>query len=354
MLKEVRESVNVFTNEFNLEDFERNRQFMGENLFQQLVERMLEGLLVVNNDDVIQYVNPMFCQLLGYHKSELLGKKGYEILLKPQDRDTISKKNLQRQSGISDDYIIPMLRKDGEELIFRLKASPLISDENVVIGSMAICLDITEKIKAEAKIDKLLQQKEMLLREVHHRIKNNMGTIRGLLALQAYSIEDEPAVEALNDAQNRVMSMMVIYDKLYRSHDFQSIDVKDYLGDLVDAITETFSGITEVSLSTDYGICLLDSDSMFNIGIIVSELLTNALKYAFPDGQKGHIYISCQQLENGSRELIFEDDGIGIRNFTTTQSNGSFGMELVKMLVEQLNGKIKLTTEKGTRYQIVF
>jgi two-component sensor histidine kinase len=93
---------------------------------------------------------------------------------------------------------------------------------------------------------------------------------------------------------------------------------------------------------------------MFNIGIIVSELLTNSFKYAFPDGQKGNIYISCQQLENGSRELVFEDDGIGIRNFTTTQTNGSFGMELVKMLVEQLNGKIKLTTDNGTRYQIVF
>ncbi len=352
MQKELQRLVSIFDSDERIIGYEQKSQFMGENLYQQLVERMLEGLLVVDNEDVIQYVNPMFCQLLGYHKSELLGKKGYETLLKPEDKDKIVKKNIQRQGGISDEYILPMLRKDGEELIFRLKASPLINDENVVIGSMAICLDITEKLKSETKINKLLQQKELLLREVHHRIKNNMSTIRGLLALQAYSIEEKSAIEALNDAQNRVMSMMVIYDKLYRSTDYHNISAKEYLSDLTASISETFTGLSNVTITADYGDCVLDSDSMFNIGIIITELLTNAYKYAFPDGRAGNIRLSCNHLQDGAKEIIFEDDGVGFTG--SLRQNGSFGMELVGMLVEQLKGKLELSTERGTKYRILF
>lgn len=328
--------------------------FFGEILYRQLVERMLEGVLVVDNDDVIQYVNPMFCQLLGYQDTELLGYLGYEILLNKEDRDTILKKNKQRQSGISDEYTIPMLHKNGSELIFRLKASPLIDSSGCVIGSMAICLDITEKVKADAKIKELFQQKELLLREVHHRIKNNMSTIRGLLALQAYSIEEESAVIALNDAQSRIMSMMVIYDKLYRSSDFRNISVADYLNDLTTAISETFAGLSDVQIEASFEDCVLHSDTIFNLGIIFTELLTNSYKYAFPNGIKGKISIQCNHQADNQRLLLYSDNGIGIPESILTKKHEGFGLNLIEMLVDQIHGKMQIWVDGGTHYQITF
>jgi len=247
-----------------------------------------------------------------------------------------------------------MLRRDKSELVFRLKASPLVNAEGVVVGSMAICLDITERLKAESRVETLLQQKELLLREVHHRIKNNMSTIRGLLALHACETQSEEAVEALNEAQSRIMSMMVIYDKLYRSEDFRSIKVSDYLKDLVLSISDTFRGLHDVSVHGEYGNCILDSDSLFNLGIITAELITNAYKYAFPDDRAGKIRLSCLHNENGKRVFTFEDNGVGIPEDVLNNRRDGFGLNLIEVLVKQLKGTLQIEVGDGTRVKIIF
>lgn len=323
--------------------------------YRQLVERMQEGLLVVDNDDVIIYVNPMFCNLLGYELWELRGRKGYETLLLPKDRERILQKNLERQEGISDDYEIPMLPKGkSEPLMFHLKASPITDSKGNVIGSMAICLDVTETRKAQMKIQSLLKQKEVLLREVHHRIKNHMSTIRSLLALHSYSINEVAAIAALDDAQHRVMSMMTIYDKLYRSDDFVNIAANEYLADLVSSIHHTYKDISNVQIYEDYGDNLLAAELMFNIGIIVTELLTNSFKYAFKDMDKGIISISLKQFGDEKLCLVYSDNGCGIPQRVLDSSRNSFGMNLIEILVNQISGKLSINSVNGTMYKIEF
>ncbi|PKN78240.1 MAG: hypothetical protein CVU48_08885 [Candidatus Cloacimonetes bacterium HGW-Cloacimonetes-1] len=326
----------------------------GEIVYQQLVEGMMEGMMVVDNDDVILYTNPKFNDLLGYSDRELIGKIGYEALVQSDDKQSIIQRNQQRQLGISEEYELYMLTKSGETVCFEMKAAPITDASGTVIGSMALCLNITEQKQAKQKIDSLLQEKEMLLREVHHRIKNNMSTISGLLSLQAMEIDNEDAVEALNDARGRVLSMMYIYDKLYRSSDFTHISTADYFRDLINSIKMTFQGICDAEIDTHFGSCSLVSDQLIPLGILLNELITNSFKYAFPDSHKGKITIRCSQDEQGVHILNYSDNGIGISEQYLLQHQESFGMSLVEMLVKQLRGTMDINTDHGTHYTIKY
>ncbi|MDZ4122336.1 MAG: sensor histidine kinase, partial [Candidatus Cloacimonadaceae bacterium] len=130
--------------------------------------------------------------------------------------------------------------------------------------------------------------------------------------------------------------------------------VSEYLNDLVTSIAQTFTGLQDVDMTTSFGTCHLETDILFNLGIIITELLTNAYKYAFPDGRKGHINISCKHLENGSKEIIFEDDGIGMPQNLLNCERDSFGLSLVDILVKQIDGHMIINSDMGTQYRIVF
>ncbi len=319
-----------------------------------LLRRLMEGMMVVDNDDNILYTNPKLNEFLGYSDQELIGKIGFDVLVQPEDKQKIIHRNQQRQLGVSEDYELNMLPKSGEPICFEMKASPITNTSGVVIGSMALCLNITEQKQAKQKIQSLLEEKELLLREVHHRIKNNMSTVSGLLALQAMAIDNEEAVEALNDARGRVMSMMIIYDKLYRSADFKHVSTAEYFGDLLNSIKKTFQGICDAEIDANFGTCILDSDQLIPLGILLNELITNSYKYAFPDGRRGKITIRCSQSENGLHTLEYSDNGIGITTHSLHKQEESFGMSLIEMLVKQLRGTLALTCDHGTHYRITY
>jgi PAS domain S-box-containing protein len=251
-------------------------------------------------------------QSVGLDKLELIGRIGYEILILPEDREKIIQKNKEREQKVNDQYEMIMLNKSGEKVLFSLKASPIEDFAGTVIGSMAICMDITEQKRNEAKIRNLLKEKDVLLREVHHRIKNNMSTIRAMLAFQANTINLPEAEVAQNEAENRIMSMMMIYNKLYRSQDYSKINANEYLSELVKEISSTLNHKHNIQVELSIENIVLNSEILYPLGIIVNELVTNSYKYAFPDQKQGQILINLRTKENGKMELLYADNGIGI------------------------------------------
>jgi two-component sensor histidine kinase len=206
---------------------------------------------------------------------------------------------------------------------------------------------------AEEFIQKLLEEKETLITEIHHRVKNNMNTIQSLLILQSGTLDDSSAVQALEEAAGRVGSMMVLYDKLYRSPDYEAISLRDYLPSLIDEILSNFPNKEKVNVQMEIGDIALSSKKLQSLGIIINELLTNIMKYAFKNKTNGTIKII---LVNKDRKLRLEvlDNGIGMPiNIDFNRSTG-FGLMLIKNLTQQLNGNIDIERGNGTKVILEF
>lgn len=221
------------------------------------------------------------------------------------------------------------------------------------VGAVA---DITERKCAEEEIEASLKEKEILLREIHHRVKNNMQIISSLLGLASGSIKDKKYVDMFSESQNRINSMSLIHEKIYRSRDLAKIDLKEYIRDLANAIFQS-RGVKTGTLILNINIenVQLGIDHSIPLGLIINELITNSLKYAFPGDRKGEIKVSLHLIDENTFELIVSDNGVGIPSDMDFRKTESLGLHLVTILVEnQLKGKIDLDRSKGTEFNIKF
>jgi PAS domain S-box-containing protein len=223
--------------------------------------------------------------------------------------------------------------------------------EKVVI---AVARNISERIEKEKQIYQLLQEKETLLKEVHHRIKNNMNIIRSLLSLQIKSTHEQKVISALQDAQSRVQSMMVLYDKLYRTTHFKNISTQDFFSSLVDEIISIFPQQIVISINKMIEDFNLEEKKISALGIILSELLTNAMKYAFQQKEEGTLSINLKKV-NTIVQFTIQDNGDGFPKDYDKQKSAGFGLKLVRMLTEQLNGNLFCeSSESGSKFVIEF
>jgi len=199
--------------------------------------------------------------------------------------------------------------------------------------------------------EKAHTEKEILLKEVHHRIKNNMSTIIALLSLQSDTVSDPSAVRALDDAANRVMSMMLLYDKLYRSESYMEMSAADYIVPLSREIVNGLSRGKRVTMDCAVDDFIIQPQTLFTTGIIINELLTNILKYAFREKDDGRIDLTISKTD--SRVILtVEDNGTGFpRGFDINNTPG-FGLQLVRMMVKQLNGSMAIEEAAGGRVRI--
>ena len=216
-----------------------------------------------------------------------------------------------------------------------------------------VTVDITERKLNEEKINELLKEKEIILKEVHHRIKNNISTISSLLSLQASMIEEPQAISVLNDAGGRLQGMMLLYDKLYQSPGFTSISVEEYLPDLIRQIVENFPSETKVRIDTDIRDFELDSKKLQCLAIIMNELLTNIMKYAFIGKDDGIIKVSVSS-EGPTASMIIQDNGVGMPDHIDFEKSPGFGLMLVDSLTKQLKGDIAIERGNGTRVILEF
>lgn len=238
-------------------------------------------------------------------------------------------------------------------------SSPVYGENRQHFGRIYTFHDITKRIQYENTIQSLLQEKELLLKEVHHRIKNNMNTIMSLLTLQAASLDEQTGINVLNDAANRIHSMVILYDQLYKSMNYEEISAKDYLGDLIDKVIEIFPKAIPIHVTKDIEDIALKVNKLQPLGIIVNELLTNIMKYAFNGRESGTIKICFYTKRKDTTEkplmcLEIQDNGNGIPESIDFDNSSGFGLMLVGILTKQIEGTASIERGAGSTITIDF
>ena len=242
---------------------------------------------------------------------------------------------------------------EGRIIFVDFSVRPVKDEVGNIISLIVEGLDVTKLKNAEKKVQKLLDEKEILLKEVHHRIKNNMATIESILKIHSREIADLAAQKALKDASGRVRSMRVLYDKLYRAGNFKEINMKKYLEPFIDEIIQIFPNYKEIHIHKEIDNFKLGTKVVFPLGIILNELLTNSMKYAFREKQNKKIFVSVKLIDD-KVNIILQDNGIGLpENFNWKESKG-FGFHLIRMLIEQIKGSLQIEQIDGTRFVIDF
>lgn len=215
--------------------------------------------------------------------------------------------------------------------------------------------EISERKKAIELTESALKEKEILLKEVHHRVKNNLQIISSLISLQSNQVNDTKLTDFFNQTKNRIQSIALVHEKLYKTRELSSINFEDYLNDLLLNISETFSnGKSNVQIKTEVEDIPLTIDAVLALALIINELVSNSFKYAFPDSDKGEIYVSLKKADETIYTLILRDDGAGFSEKTDIENTKTLGLRLVYNLVKQLDGTITLNSSRGTEYIITF
>jgi PAS domain S-box-containing protein len=323
-----------------------------EERYRVAIEQSNDGVAIIRGDRHF-FVNRRFLRIFGYSSLDELADVPIYKTVHPDDREMVVEFNRQRQEGkaVPARYEFKGLKKDGSILYIEASVSGI-----TYLGesaSLAYLRDITHRKEAEETLRTSLAEKEVLLKEIHHRVKNNLQVISSLLNLQAQRIHDERDVDAFRTSMDRIKSMALIHDKLYRSENLARISFPGYVDDLVRGLFANYSVGKNVELDLRIDPISVNIDNAIPLGLIINELVSNALKHAFPEGAPGTITLRLQ-AEGKNAVLIVADNGIGFPaglDFTDTQS---LGMQLVVTLVEQLEGTVELIRGVGTEFRIVF
>ena len=326
------------------------------------VEQSHEGIAVVDIQGNIRFVNDAFAAVHGYTPKELAGAH-LSIFHTPEQLPSVQAANRQiRETG---EFMgeIWHARRDGT-LFPTLMHNSLLRDEagnpTHMIGTLH---DITERVQAEEQIKASLKEKELLLREIHHRVKNNLQIISSLLNMQARSIKDEQVVETLRDSRNRIRSMALVHEKLYRTPDLAQVDFARYIRSIAAAMLRSYRvRVRDINLDIEASDVTLGIDMAVPCGLMVNELLSNALKHAFPPSPPGattkgqkrpeiHVGLCSDQ---DTFTLTVRDNGVGFPPDLDFQKAESMGLRLVVMLTKQLKGSVELDRSAGTTVKIVF
>lgn len=301
-------------------------------------------------------VNERLCSMLDYTAEELYKKTFYELGVQEEveaslvDWDHLLSgkiKNFSREQS----YV----RKDGNLLSANVTVS-LVRDSNDNPNYfVAVFEDITERKEYESQLEESIKEKEVLLKEVHHRVKNNMQVISSMLNLQSSYIDDETALSILRESQDRIKSMSFVHESLYQSNTLSEVNFSEYIENIARNLFHSY-GRPEGGLSLDFDLeeIYLNLDTSIPCGLIINEIVSNSLKYAFEGREQGRIFIVFSRESDGRLKLIVGDDGIGLPDNFDIDTAESLGLQLVTTLITQISGELEIQVKEGTRFNILF
>lgn len=315
--------------------------------------------LLDENMDIIS-INQATKDLLGFD-SELIGKPIHTVFA--EDQKYLFKENPFSSEKSITNVETMFIDKNAQLIPVLLSLSLIESDNSQRLGIVCIGNDITEIKIAENKIKASLEEKGLLLQEIHHRVKNNLQIISSLLSLQSKYVKDKEDLELFRESQSRVRSMAFIHEQLYQSSDFTNIEFGIYVKNLINYLSHSYSvDPLYINFKLDIDDVSLDINTAIPCGLIINELVTNSLKYAFPADTRGkssdtifnEIFIYLHSYKEDKFILIISDNGIGLPESTDFKNSNTLGLLLVNSLVDQIDGSIELDRTNGTRFKLIF
>jgi len=326
----------------------------GKTFIDNLIASMQDGLSVLDARGVHIQVNPALCQMTGFSSDELIGAGPPHPYWAPEAYEDIERAFQKTLGAELPQFELIFMRKNGERFPVIVSPSVIKDDQGNIISFFATVKDITERKKSEEQIRQSLKEKETLLREIHHRVKNNMAVVSGLLSLQASTIEDNNLRHFFEECQQRIESMVLVHEKLSQTKDLSAINFRDYINTLVQEIMSLhFIHSSSITAESNIEDIELDLESAIPCGLIINELLTNAFKYAFPDNRNGVLNISFKKIDD-TYILTIKDNGVGLpKNFDYKKAS-TMGLQLVNILAAQLSGTFQIKSDKGTEAVVMF
>ncbi len=325
-----------------------------EDKYRNIFENAVEGFYQTTPQGRFLSVNPALASMMGFASPDEM-VAAYDDIAKqhyvePGDRG-LFRELLERQ-GTVQAFETQLYRKD-RSVIWTSRTGRIVRDgEGKVLYYEGTVENITSRKQAEEQIKTSLREKEVLLKEVQHRVKNNLLTISGIFALQLNQMKDEKSRSAFVTSMNRINAMTKIHTRFYQSEDYSLIDFKKYIEELLLELSRSYNFPSE-NMKTDIKDIFIDINTAIPAGLIVNELVSNAMKHAFPDGMEGTVMVSLQR-NGGDICLTVKDNGTGLPEDVDLAAAGSVGMQLIVSLAEQLGGTIALNRDNGTEFKITF
>jgi len=294
--------------------------------------------------------------IFGYSATEVINRHAMDLIVpsttKKEQQEVIELLKLGQGGTFSTNE---NNTKDGRIIHCEWYNTPLVDNKNKVFGVASLVLDISDRKQAEEQLKASLKEKNTLIDEIHHRVKNNMNVVLSLLKLQANNIEDNQIKEILKESQNRVYAMSAVHEMLHGSEDLSKIYLTTYLSKITTNIFQTYSVNTDkVKLNSTIEKAQIGLNQAYPLGLIISELISNSLKYAFPKDKQGEVNVSMKKL-NQELHLTVMDDGVGMPDGFDWKNSNTLGLKLVRTLVEnQLDGSLNVESNNGTKFTIKF
>ena len=338
--------------------------FKNELRYRTLFETMAQGIVYFDADGVVTSANPAAERILGVSLSRMLGLTCIQLFGKAldQSRTELAGNMLPGMTALHTgrpvnnfimgvfNPVIPGYRWISVTAVPQYTAGD--ARPSLVYMTME---DITELKTGQDMLTKSLQEKEVLIKEIHHRVKNNMQIISSMLNLQGSYNRNPELKDIIVDMQNRIKSMAIIHEELYRSNDLSEINFGWCLQNLTNDLLYSYAADPAlIKIRLDVADVRLSIDTSLPCSLIINELVSNALKYAFPGGREGEVFVSMHKDESGACTLVVRDNGVGIPQEMDMEKVGSMGLLLVKLLVRQIGGTLAVRREAGTEYAIRF
>jgi PAS domain S-box-containing protein len=326
---------------------------ISEQYYKTIFENSGAATVVIEEDNIISLVNSEFEKLYGYKKEDIEGKTNWMGLVSKEHIPKMiefHEKRMIDPESVPRNYEFNLIDSTGNiRNIYTTVA--IIPGTTKTLVSLQ---DITSHNKTENELKNSINDKDMLLREIHHRVKNNLQIVSSLLNLQSQYIKDQIALDVFKESQNRVRSMAIIHEKLYKSTDMSKIDFADYISDLTESLFFNYRiDPSKIRLTKKLDNVFFDVDTAIPCGLIVNELITNCLKHAFPDDRRGNISVELSKNDTGYF-LCVKDDGIGFADDIDYKNTESLGLQLVNNLVSQIDGTIEFDSTGGSCFNIKF
>jgi PAS domain S-box-containing protein len=306
------------------------------------------------------YVSPSIEFFLGYNPEEIIGTSNYVDFIHPDSRASFdSDFKMMMEYHEASRLIYQLVKKDGNTIWVESNMNPIFdSNTGKLQAILSVTRDVSDHINQEEALIETARQKEILIREVHHRVKNNLAILASLVNMQKSEVKDRKTIDIFSDLQFRVKAMSLVHEELYKNRNIEVLPIGEYLSKLVGIVSSAFTN-NNVKIHQDFYDEIVDVGITLPLGLIVNELLTNAYKYAFPDNREGNIWVSyvkapqMDHCESEMRCLTVRDDGIGLPSDFDISKKTSMGSQIIKLLAQQLEAELLIDGRKGANFSLL-